>query len=46
MRPCTLTTVLWRQRQADLCEFHAGLIYIVNSRTTNQAYRETLSQNK
>ena len=28
-----LFLILWRQRQADLCEFEASLVYIVSSRT-------------
>jgi hypothetical protein len=31
---CTpLTPVLGRQRQVDLCEFEANLVYVVSSRT-------------
>jgi hypothetical protein len=35
-------TALGRQRQVDLCEFKASLVYRVSSRTA----RETLYQNK
>jgi hypothetical protein len=31
--PHTLVSVLRRQRQMDLCEFKASLVYIVYSRT-------------
>jgi hypothetical protein len=32
-------SVLWRQRQADLCEFKASLVYRVSSRTTRATQR-------
>jgi hypothetical protein len=34
LRP--LTPALRRQRQADICEFEASLVYIVNSRTISK----------
>jgi hypothetical protein len=40
-----LTPALRRQRQADVCEFEASLVYIVSFRTS-QWYEETLSQKK
>ena len=39
-----LILALKRQRQADLSEFEAGLVYGVSSRTVRAAHRETLSQ--
>ena len=40
---CTsLVPVLRRQRQADLCEFKAGLVYRANSRTTRTVIRRNL----
>ena len=35
-----LVTALGRQRQANLCEFVASLVYRVNSRTDGQRYTE------
>ena len=39
-----LIPALRRQRQEDLCEFEAKLIYRVSSRTARATYRETLSR--
>ena len=36
--------VLERKRQADLYEFEASLVYILNSRLTKAVYREILSE--
>ena len=35
-----LIPVLWRQRQADLCEFEASLVYKESSRTGSKSYTE------
>ena len=44
---CTpLISELRRQRQADLCEFEAGLVYKSQFQDRNQRYRETLSLKK
>ena len=32
------------QRQVDLCEFKANLVYRTSSRTARAVYKETLSQ--
>jgi hypothetical protein len=40
-----LTPALQRQKQEDLCEFKASLVYRVNSEKPG-LHRETLSQNK
>jgi hypothetical protein len=40
----TFNLVLRRQRQADLCEFEASLVYRASSRTARATHRETLSQ--
>lgn len=38
---CTpLISALQKQRQADLCEFEARLVYRSESRTTNASYTE------
>ena len=34
----------WRQRQADLCEFKASLIYKVSSRTIRSTQRNPVSK--
>ena len=39
-----LIPALGRQRQADLCEFKASIVYKVSSRTARATHRETLSQ--
>ena len=41
-----LIPALWRQRQVDLCEFEASLIYRVSSRTAKVTQRNTFSNNK
>jgi hypothetical protein len=35
-----------RQRQMDLCEFEASLVYIESSRTARRLHSDTLSQTK
>jgi hypothetical protein len=35
-----LTPALGRQRQVDLCEFEASLVYRVSSRTAREGYVE------
>ena len=35
-----------RQRQADLCEFEASLVYRVSSRTTEDIHRNPVSKRK
>jgi hypothetical protein len=39
-----LIPALRRQRQADLCEFEASLLYRVSSKTDKAIHRETKSQ--
>ena len=39
-----LIPILGRQRQVDLCEFRASLVYKVSFRTARLLHRETLSQ--
>ena len=34
---------LWRQRQVDLCEFKASLVYMISFRTARTVNREILS---
>jgi hypothetical protein len=42
-----LIPALRRQRQEDLCEFEAGLVYIANSRTVSTvAWRNPVLKNK
>jgi hypothetical protein len=42
-----LIPALWRQRQADLCEFEASLVYQISSRTARATQRTPVSkQNK
>jgi hypothetical protein len=41
-----LISALGRQRQADLCEFKASLVYKVGSRTTIATQRNPVSTNK
>ena len=38
-----MVPALRRQKQADLCEFKASLIYKTESRTARAGYSETLS---
>ena len=38
-----LILALGRQRQADLCEFEASLVYRVSSRTARMLHSETVS---
>ena len=40
-----LILALGRQRQADLCEFEAGLVYRVSSRTVRAAQIHLISKN-
>jgi hypothetical protein len=40
-----LIPALGRQRQADLCEFKASLVYKLNPEQPELLHRETLSQN-
>jgi hypothetical protein len=35
-----------RQRQVDLCEFQASLVYGVNSRAARTTQRKSVSKNK
>ena len=37
-----LISALGRQKQADLCEFKASLVYIVSSRTARASYKVRL----
>ena len=41
-----LILTLWRQRQADLYEFKASLVYIVSSSIFRDVYRNPVSKNK
>jgi hypothetical protein len=41
-----LISAFERQKQADLCEFKANLIYRVNSRTARATQRNPVSKNK
>jgi hypothetical protein len=41
-----LIPALWRQRQATLCEFEAGLLYRASSRTARAIQRNPVSRNK
>ena len=43
--PCNMEA-LGRQRQVDLCELEAILVYIVSSRTTRAIQRNPVSNNK
>ena len=36
----------WRQRQVDLCEFKASLVYRVSSKTVRATQRNPVSENK
>jgi hypothetical protein len=36
----------WRQRQADLCEFKASLVYKVRSRTARDTQRNSVLKKK
>lgn len=38
-----LTPVLMKQRQADVCELHGSLVYILCSIQTSESYREIFS---
>lgn len=38
-----LSIARWRERQSDLCEIEASLVYKANSRTGSQRNKETLS---
>ena len=42
----TLIPVLGRQKQADLCEFKASLVYRVSSRTVKATQRSPVLKNK
>jgi hypothetical protein len=42
----TFNPSLGKQRQADLYEFEASLVYIVSFRTAKATHSETLSQTK
>jgi hypothetical protein len=35
---CNFNSSIWRQRQVDVCEFEASLLYIVSSRTARATY--------
>jgi hypothetical protein len=41
-----LIPALGRQRQVDLCEFKASLVYIVSFRTARATYRDPISKDK
>ena len=41
-----LIPALGRQRQTDLCEFEASLVYTVSSRTARATQRNSVSKNK
>jgi hypothetical protein len=41
-----LLPVLGRQRQEDLCEFEASLVYIMSSRTARAIWRDPISKEK
>jgi hypothetical protein len=41
-----LIQALRRQRQADLCEFKASLVYKVSSRTARVTQRKPVSKNQ
>ena len=41
-----LIPALWRQRQVDLCEFEANLVYKSKFQDRLQSYGETLSRKK
>jgi hypothetical protein len=41
-----LISALGRQRQVDLCEFKASLVYRMNSRTARATQRNPVSKNK
>ena len=41
-----LIPALGRQRQADLCEFKASLVYSVSSRTARATQRNPVSKKK
>ena len=41
-----LILVIKKQREADLCEFKASLVYVVSSRTARTVTQRNLSQNK
>ena len=44
-RYAVLISALGRQRQAELCEFEASLVYRVSSRTSKITYRNPVSNN-
>jgi hypothetical protein len=41
-----LIPALRRQKQADLCEFEASLVYKMNSRTARAVHRNHILENK
>ena len=41
-----LILILWRQRQADLCEFKASLVYRASSRTARATQRNPVLKKK
>ena len=42
----SLVPVLWTQRQADLCESEASLVYRVSSRIARATQRNPVSKNQ
>jgi hypothetical protein len=42
----TFNSSTWEQRQADLCEFKASLVYRENSRTTRATQRNPDAKNQ
>jgi hypothetical protein len=38
--------MLWRQRQAELCELETSLVYRVSSRTARATQKDYVSKNK
>jgi hypothetical protein len=44
--PGMVTVLYLQQRQVDLCEFEASLVYRVSSRTARATQRNPVSENK
>jgi hypothetical protein len=44
--PVPLTSALRRQRQTDLCEFQASVVYTVSFRPTRVVHRDPLKRKK
>jgi hypothetical protein len=40
-----LILALWRQRQEDICEFKASLVYMVSSRSVRTTQEDCLEKN-